>query len=159
MKQSELSKWLKVIAAVAALCCVALGAYIMPLLGDDVVQQFPEYRNMYWPCLVFFWVTELPVLAALVCAWQIFTQIGRDNSFCMENAARLRTVSRLAILDTVLYVLAAVALAVLKLLHPSLLIADMAVVFVGLAVAVASAALSHLTQKAASLKDENDLTI
>ena len=29
----------------------------------------------------------------------------------------------------------------------------------GLAVAVASAALSHLTRKAASLKDENDLTI
>ena len=43
--------------------------------------------------------------------------------------------------------------------HPSVAIASLAVVFVGVAVAVGSALLSHLVKKAAALQEQSDLTI
>ena len=43
--------------------------------------------------------------------------------------------------------------------HPGVAIASLAVVFVGVAVAVGAAALSHLVGKAALLQEQSDLTI
>lgn len=159
MKQAELSKWLKTIVIVAAVCCIALGAILIPVIGREEAAATPDLAYLFWPCLIFFWITEVIVLAALEQAWRIFSEIGRDNSFCAENAARLKTISRLAAADSVLYAVCAVVLAVLNALHPGVLLVFVGIVFIGLAITIASAALSHLTQKAASLKDENDLTI
>lgn len=159
MKQRELSKWLKLIIVVAAACCIALGAFLIPVLGREEANAAPELAYLFWPCLIFFWITELVVLAAFWQAWLIFSEIGRDNSFCMENARRLRTISRLAIVDSVLYAVCTIVLVILGAMHPGVLLIFAGIVLVGLAIAIASAALSHLTQKAASLKDENDLTI
>jgi hypothetical protein len=99
------------------------------------------------------------VIASLVLAWRIFAEIGRDNSFCEKNALRLRGISRLALLDTVLYILFAVVQACLGQLHPEFIPMYLAVIFVGAAMTITTAALSHLTRKAADLKSENDLTI
>ena len=159
MKQAELSKWLKIIVLAAAVCCVVLGAVLVPMLGLEEVRATPELEYLFWPCLIFFWVTELIVIVALREAWLIFTEIGRDNSFCWQNAKRLGKISRLAAADSVLYAVCAVVLVLLRAMHPSVLLVFAGIVLVGLAIAVASAALSHLTQKAAALKDENDLTV
>lgn len=159
MKQSELSKWLKIIVVVAAVCCIVLGAFLIPELGREEAVATPDLAYLFWPCLIFFWITDIIVLAALWQAWQIFTEIGRDNSFCAENAGRLRNISRLAAADSILYAVFAVVLVALNAMHPGVLLIFAGLVLVGLAVAIAAAALSHLTQKAASLKDENDLTI
>ena len=43
--------------------------------------------------------------------------------------------------------------------HPSIVIASLLIVFVGVAVAVAAVVLSHLIEKAAVLKEQTDLTI
>lgn len=159
MKQAELSRWLKIIVIVAALSCLALCIFIVPQLGRAAVRHYPEYSGYYLPCLIFFWVSALPVFAALIKAWEIFREIGKDNSFCAQNAARLRVISIMALADTIYYIIGAVVLAALNMLHPALMIILIGVLFIGFTVMTASAALSHLTQKAASLKDENDLTI
>lgn len=159
MKQSELSKWLRLIVVAAAACCVVLGAVLIPMLGRAEIKAMPELAWLFWPCLIFFWITELVVLAALWQAWRIFTEIGRDNSFCAENARRLRTISRLALTDCGLYTVCAVVLALLGALHDWSVFVFAGIVVFGLAVAAAAAALSHLTFKAAAMKDENDLTI
>lgn len=159
MKQAELSKWLKLIVLAAAVCCVVLGAVLIPMIGVEEVRAAPEFAYLFWPCLIFFWVTELVVFAALREAWMIFTEIGRDNSFCVENAKRLGNISRLAAADAVLYAVCAVVLVLMRAMHPGVLLVFAGIVLVGLAIAVAAAALSHLTQKAAVLKDENDLTV
>ena len=80
-------------------------------------------------------------------------------SFCRKNADRLRACSLLALLDTVLYLLAAVVLAYFHLLHISLIIGGVVLCAIGSAVSVCCAALSHLTRKAADMQSENDLTI
>ncbi len=159
MKQKELSVWLRVVVVLIGAAVLFLGAVFLPALGRDAAEMNPEVEYLFWPCLLFLWATLLPVLASLVLAWLIFAEIGRDNSFCMENARRLRAISILALIDTLLYIVWIVALGMLNVLHPSVLIGSVCIVFMGVGFTVGAAALSHLAQKAASLKDENDLVI
>lgn len=159
MKQKELSIWLRVITAAAGVCCALLAFVIVPSVGCRAAERMPEFSGLFWPCLIFFWVSVVPVAWALVLAWRIFARIGRDRSFCMENAAALRSISRLAALDTALYVAAAVVMALNGLGTEILLLIFLGVVFIGICVCICCAALSHLTRKAAEMQSENDLTI
>jgi hypothetical protein len=159
MKQKELSVWLRVVVVLIGVAVVFLGAVFLPMLGGEAAGMNPELSWLFWPCLLYLWATILPVLAALVLAWLIFAEIGRDNSFCMANARRLRAISILALVDTLLYIVWMVGLGLLGVLHPSVLIGSVCIVFMGVGFTVGAAALSHLAQKAAALKDENDLVI
>ncbi len=100
-----------------------------------------------------------PRLRGPALVWQIAAEIGRDNSFCHKNAERLRLISFLALTDTVLYIASGFYLALANILPISVFLLIVGIVSIGIALTVASAALSHLTQKAADLKSENDLTI
>ena len=155
MKQKELSVWLRL----GALCVLFLALVFVPSVGQDIAGENPNLAPAYLPCLIFFWVTTVPVYAFIVLVWLIAVDIGRDNSFCRKNADRLRACSLLALLDTVLYLLAAVVLAYFHLLHISLIIGGVVLCAIGSAVSVCCAALSHLTRKAADMQSENDLTI
>ena len=159
MKQKELSVWLRVTVVLIGAAVLFLGSVFLPRLGYEAAEMNPDTASLFWPCLLFLWATLLPVLAALVLAWLIFAEIGRDNSFCMANARRLRAISILALIDTLLYVVWIVMLGLLRVLHPGVLIGSVCIVFMGVGFTVGAAALSHLAQKAAALKDENDLVI
>ena len=145
MTQRELSVFLRAIVVGVGVCCLAIGVY--GLLVDG--------REFVW-LTVFYGVTLVPMYAALVLFWRIFADIGRDRSFTQKNALRLRGVSRLALLDTLLYV---AGLVVVFLRGPNVLLLFITVILLGIAMTVLCAALSHLTQKAYELKSENDLTI
>ena len=159
MKQKELSRWLRVFVVFGWAACVLLSAVIMPTVARDTAMDWPEFAHLRWPCLALFWLGMVPVVIALWHGWKIFGQIGRDNSFCEENARRLRMISLLALGDTLLCVIGAVFLLICSALHPSILLALILIALIGLGVFVASAALSYLTWKAAILKEENDLTV
>jgi len=47
----------------------------------------------------------------------------------------------------------------LNMNHPGILLLSLLICFVGVAVTVAAACLSHLVRKAAKLQDESDLTV
>ncbi|NCB52241.1 MAG: DUF2975 domain-containing protein [Clostridia bacterium] len=159
MKQKELSGWLKSIVILGALCAVFLGVVIAPKYGYDFAEVSPELAYMLWPCLIFVWVSIVPVAAALVLVWQIAAEIGRDNSFCHKNAERLRMICIMALSDTLLYIAGGIYLALANILHISIFLLIVGIVSIGAALTVTAAALSHLTRKAADLKSENDLTI
>ena len=114
---------------------------------------------MYWPCLVFIWITAVPFYFALYKGWLICQEISNDNSFCQENAQRLKEISKLASSECILYSAATIILFIMNLLHPSILLMTLFIIFVGISIAVVSAAISHLVEKASELKKENDLTI
>jgi len=158
MKQKELSGWLKVLIIVAYVCCAAAAIWLVPELGRTAVAYELAETWLFWPCLIFFWLTLVPVLWCLVLAWRIAAEIGKDNSFCMENALRLRTVSRLALVDTIAYLIAAIVLTPFGLNLPGLML-FLAIMILGSALSVGMAALSHLIAKAADLKTDSDLTI
>ena len=159
MKQKELSRWLRCIVVFGWFCCVLLSAVVLPMLAREAAAQAPDFAYLKWPCLALFWIGMAIVAAALWHAWRIFGEVGRDNSFCVENAKRLRWISLLALADTILCALSAVFLLACGALHPGIFLMLLLIVVIGLGMFAASAALSYLTWKATALKEENDLTV
>lgn len=159
MKQKELAKWLKWIIVFAALIGMFLCIVVVPFFGRDTALMYPEFAYMFWPCLIFVWITAVPFYFALYKAWLICQEIYVDNSFCRANAERLRDISKLALTECILYSAAMIVLFILNLLHPSILLMILFVIFVGISIGIVAAALSHLVEKARELKEENDLTI
>lgn len=164
MGQKELSLLLKLVVAVLAVfLTLALGFFVPPLAHEaylfykDISEALANAFAWGVPAVI--GLSAIPCYASLVLAWRIFAAIGRNNSFCVENARRLRTISRLALADTALYVVLSMGLCALGIGHPSIVLILTAIILFGAAVTVCCAALSHLTQKAADLKADSDLTI
>lgn len=159
MKQKELSRWLKAIDLVAGIIGLLLCGLVAPALGRAFVEEYPQLHGWFWPTLLYIWLMAAVVYVCLWHAWKIFTEIGKDNSFSLINAKRLRSVSRLALLEAGLICIGVVVLMLKNLLHPSILFAMLFLLFLAIALSVVCAALSHLVEKAYLLKQENDLTV
>lgn len=95
----------------------------------------------------------------LVLGWRISSNIGADKSFSRENAKLLKWISYLAAGDAAFFFVGNIVLLLLSMSHPSVALGSLFVVFAGVAIAMAAAALSHLVLKAAAIEEENDLTI
>ena len=156
MRQKELSIWLRsmviVVGIFLVLCCV----FLAPASGRQA--EAAANGSGVWTVALLY-VTAVPAFWALGIAWLIFRDIGRDRSFTEINAARLRRISILAGADTVLYLIAFGFLAVLGAMSPAGALIRGAIVLFGAGCSAASAALSHLTAKAARMQDDSDLTI
>ena len=159
MEQKTLSRWLKIILVGVGLCGLAVYALILPLYGQGLVGQNPEMADRYWPWLIFLWATGVPCYIALVLGWRIAGNIGRDRSFSNENARLLKRISLLAAGDAVFFFVGNVVLLFANMSHPGVVLFSLLIVFAGVAVSVAAAALSHLVLKAAQLQEQSDLTI
>lgn len=83
----------------------------------------------------------------------------KDRSFSNENAKYLKWISWLAAGDGIFFFIGNVVLLFINMSHPGVALFSLIVVFAGVAVAVAAAALSHLVKKAAALQEQSDLTI
>ena len=159
MKQKSLSVWLKIIIIGVGICGLVCDLLVIPELGISAAGNDPALTRMYLPWLIFAWVCSLPCYAALVLSWLITRNIGRDRSFSLENARYMKYISVLAGGDTALFFIVDVIYFLLGMSHPGVLILSLLVVFIGVAVSVAAAVLSHLIAKAADLQDQSDLTI
>lgn len=159
MSQKSLNKWLKGIITGMGICGAIIYLYLIPVWGRDIAEANPEFLYCYIPWIVVILVTAIPCYWGLYFGWRISSEIGKDNSFSMENARYLRNISMLAALDSVYFFLANLVLMILNMNHPGIFLLSLFVVFAGIAVTVATAGLSHLVRKAADLKAENELTI
>lgn len=159
MSQKSLSRWLKAIIGGMAICGALIYLYIIPILGRDLVDARPEYTSWYFPWLAVVLVSAIPYYWGLYFGWKVSTEIGKDNSFSMENAEYLKNISILAALDSLYFFAANVVFMVINMNHPGVFLISLIVVFIGVAVTVAAAALSHLVRKAAEIQQENELTI
>lgn len=159
MKQNEFAKWLKFITITTGIIGLFFCFLIVPGLGRHIASANPEFSYMFMPSLMFIWITAIPFYLALWKAWRICCEISKDHSFSEKNAKALKYISRLALVEYILYLFAMVVLLFLNLLHPSILLISLFIIFVGISVGIVSAVLSHLVQKANDIKQENDLTI
>lgn len=159
MKQNTLSKWLRVIIAGVGICGIIIYAAVVPMLGSAMVDKFPEFSYCRIPWLVLIWLTAIPCYFALALAWKIAINIGEDRSFSVENARLLKWISVLAAGDSAVFFAGNLVYLLLNMNHPSIVLLSLLIEFFGIAVSVASAALSHLVMKAAELQNESDLTI
>ena len=159
MDQKVLSKWLKVIILGVGLCGLIVYGLVIPAYGRSLVARYPEFSNRFVPWLLFLLATGVPCYAVLVLGWRIADTIGADRSFIPENGSRLTWISRLAAGDAGFLFTGNVVLLLLNMSHPGVFLGLLVIVFLGIAVAVAAACLSHLVQKAAALQEQSDLTI
>ncbi len=159
MKQKELSNLLifigVLVTAAIAVCC----ALIAPVMGRAVAEDYPDYAYMYLPCLIYIWMAAVPVLISCVISIRIFLEIGRDNSFCEENAARLRHIGRLFLFETVYLFLGITLMGILGMLFLTVFLCLALACSVSLCATIVCSALSHLTYKAYLLKRDSELTI
>jgi len=159
-KQKTLSNWLKsVVIGMGVLGAIVYGLVLPMCWQNATVNHASLGGTTYWIRMVFLWITAIPCYIALVYAWKVFTEIGNNNSFSFVNAKYLKNVAILALVDTVYYLLGNLVLFFLNKNHPGVLLIAFLITFVGVAVVIVCAALSQLIQKAAEMKEENELTI
>ncbi len=159
MKQTTLSKWLKLIFAGVGICGLVGCVWVIPAFGQIIVRDNPDYSHCYYPWLFLLWAAAIPCFIALGLGWGIAANIGEDRSFSVENARLLKWIAILAAGDAGFFFLMNVLYLLLKLSHPGVTLISLLVVFAGIAVSVVAAALSHLVMKAAELQEQSDLTI
>jgi len=159
MKHDIFAKWLKVVIAGVVLIGLACCVYIIPQMSKIYSNKYPEFISWVIPWKIVLYVCAVPCFIAMVLAWMIASNIQKDKSFCIANAKLFKAFSFLALGDSVFLGVASVVLWLLGYNHPGLLFVQFLIVFIGLAIYVCSAALSYFVAKAASLQEENDLTI
>ena len=159
LEQKTLSRLLKVTVWIILLLGIGIYAVFLPLEGRAFAEMYPEFAVWYWPWLLFLLGTALPVLAALFLLYRISVNIGRNQSFTRRNATYMKWISFLAFIDVVYFVLGNVIFIWLNAYHSALLFVALFLVLLGLAIGIATAAVSHLILKAARLQEENDLTV
>lgn len=159
MDKKDTGKWLKVIIMMAGLISLVLVVVLAPLLGKELVMANLELEFMFWPSLIFIWLTAIPLFISLYLFYLISQEIIKDNPFYIKNVTRLTIVSRLALLEAGLYLFALIVLIILGVFHISLLLIIIIVMFIALAMAVITAILAHLVDKARRIEIENELTI
>ncbi len=159
MSQKSLVKWIQGILIGFGICGLIFYGGLIPNIGLGLVDSYPEFGYMFYPWLIFILLTGIPCYIFLYFAWKITLNIDKDNSFCMDNSMHLKKMAYLALFDTVFFMVGNVIYFFLGMNHPATLLGSLLVVFVGVAISVACAALSHLVSNAAGIKEENDLTI
>ncbi|MCR5700881.1 MAG: DUF2975 domain-containing protein [Lachnospiraceae bacterium] len=159
MEQKALATWLKIIIIGVGICGLVVYFIVFPSYGQSIVNDYPEFANRFLPWLVFLWITAIPCYAAFVFGWKIAVNIGRDKSFSNDNASYLKWIAWFATADAIFFFVGNIVLWLADMSHPGVVLLSLIVVFAGVAIAVASAGLSHLVQKAAALQEQSDLTI
>ncbi len=159
MNQQTLAKWLKIIIGGSAICGLAIYFYFFPYYGQSLIAENPDYSLYYWPWLIFLWITAVPCYTVLYFSWEIAVEISKDNSFSIKNALLLKSISQLAVLDSVIVLAGNILYLIININHPGIILLSLIIIFIGIALAVTTAALSHLVLKAAAIRLENELTI
>ena len=159
MSQANLSRSLKIILTGVGICGLIVYFIILPTVGNDLHDSYPEFAGWHWPWMIFLWCTSIPCFLVLSLGWKIAANIGADRSFSSENARLLQRIAWLAAGDTVFFFAGNVLLFFLNMNHPGILLVSLLICFAGVAVTVAAICLSHLVQKAAGLQEQSDLTI
>ena len=159
MKQNELAKSLKLFIGLTCIILAICGFVIVPKLASDISISTPQFLPLYYPFIIFIWITIIPFYAALFECWKISNEINKDNSFSKKNIDSLNRIRRYALCECFLYFVGALILLYFNLLHLSILIIILFVIFIAMCISVFAAVLAHLVQKAYDLKNENDLTI
>ena len=156
MNRHALARRLRLILIGIALCGLLFYALLLPCF---LRRSFPDDSVAFWAHLILLWISGIPCYIVLWYGLRVVRNIDADRSFCAENAAHLRAVSTLASLDAVYIFLCDILLLLLGVSEGMMLLLSVIIIFVGAAVSVSAAALSHLVLRAAELQEQSDLTI
>ncbi|MBP3940997.1 MAG: DUF2975 domain-containing protein [Christensenellaceae bacterium] len=154
MSQKNLSVMLRMICIV---CCFVL-LYMCGYAYFRIDEMMKEVLHIVLAKLIVA-VCAVVVAMAIFFAWAIFADIGRDRSFTMKNAVRLKMIAWLFLSDSLVFLAALAVVFILKIGSAGLPFVMLLIIFIGISLTVICACLSHLIAKAAAIEQENELTI
>ena len=159
MNHNQLAKQLKAVIIGVAVFGLLVYLWIVPTLGQNMAEMFPECADAYMPWLIFIWATGIPCFTALFFAWKIASNIGTDHSFCTDNGILMKRIAKLASADGIFFFLGNIVLLFAGINHPGIVIVSLLVMCIAMGIFVAASALSHLIMEAAELQEQSDFTI
>lgn len=156
MKQIKISYWLKgmtvVLGIMGLLAFSGLTWYAFTLK-----KEMPE--SAQWQFIFFTWYTAVLCYLILFQFWKVCTEIGKDNSFSMENARAFHIMGLCAIAEITGEAGRIIWLGVTGLAEPAKVLAVVVKMILAAMFLLLCEALSRLIQYAYDVKQENDLTI
>ncbi len=154
-KQYQLSLWLKTVDLFLMILVIMLFG-VFSWYGAKGVGPTAENIRSYG---IFLYVTEVLTLVMLIIFWRVATEIGRDNSFSMENVKHFRYIGycsgtiSMGYLFRLIYVIANGNFTWFRIGY------CLALMIFGILVLSVCLILSCLIKNAYEMKQENDLTI
>ena len=131
-----------------------------PLVANECRDMYPELAFLFWPGLIYLWIIALFYCAAMAEYFRVCIRIGRDQSFCAENALALGKIALCMNTAGGLWIL----LSFLPGLLWGIAIGPVFLIFLlaaaaSFALGILAWALGKLLSRAVKLKEENDLTV
>ncbi len=159
MEQKRIANVLKIFTIAVAVVGAIFFLWLVPEIIKECANAIQGAEILCWSGTIGMWVIGVLCYIALWEFWRICTRIGRDNSFCTENARSMRNIGILAFLAAILIIGGCVYLTCVNCFFGFQAIVAFWVLFIACGVGIICMALSGLIQNAARLKEENDLTI
>lgn len=146
------------------ICCMAMIGlviyiFVIPRVGQGLVEYLPEYEHAYLPWLIFLWCTGIPCYGVLYEVWKVCENLYLSRFFEKENAQRMHRVSLMAKIDTIFLLIGNLVLLLFNINHVSIIILFVLVAFVGVFISTVAEIMSKYIIDASSLKEEAELTI
>ena len=156
MKQTKISYWLKGLVIVLAIMGILLFG---GLTCCAFYLKNTQPDNSLWTFVFFTWYTAALCYVVLIEFWKVCTQIGKDNSFSLENTRAFHHMTICGIAAGIGFTVRLVWLFVCGAITVSGAVFIVTEIILSGIFAVLCEALSRLVQNAYEVKQENELTI
>lgn len=150
---------LKAVVVFAFAALLMIGLIPVPRFAHLAARWQPGLAGLVPWAIAYINLGFVPVYAALVLAWQVFNDIGQDESFSQANARRMRRAAGLALAEGVWLILGMLWLQFAQALGGFYLLVFLGLFLLSLSAAVVLYVLGYLIDQAAELKEEAELTI
>lgn len=161
MNGKNLCFWMRLSVILLALCGICICVFWYPfsrlLFNSEAGTPDAPGEAGLWAHRTLLWVAAIPCFVVLGLAWKVASAIGQDQAFTTLTAKTIRTAARILFVDSMGYLV--LNLALLPLGGFLFMGVHFFFILVGLVISVLAAILSHLVQKAALIREENEGTI
>jgi len=161
MTRKTMSNLLRAALLVGGVLCALFFFGFLPFFVQEQIRCELLEQKFFVPVMLFGFVLAVPVFVALFPCWEFFGSLReKGGAFTKRNAEIFKTVSRLALLDTVLFPVGVIVLALIGVGSAPLTVVGIPLgVFAGATVSLVCHVLSRMVGDAAALREENDMTI
>ena len=156
MKQKKICRWLKGLTVLLGTMGVAFFGGVT-VLAFYMRQQNPQ--DPVWSFVFFSWYTAVLCYGVLFQFWNVCTQIGRDNSFSLENVRSFHRMAMLGVAAGAGYLVRMVYLIAAGGFRWPAFLYNLALILLSVVFVTLCEALSQLVRNAYEVKRENELSI
>ena len=136
-----------------------MGRSLLDVLLDETNLTQKRYDTIFHAWLAFAWAAAIPCYAALAFAIRVAVRMGRGEAFSKGTARSITQFAWCAMADTILVFVVNIAFLAMNFSRPVIFIAYGLVVVMGIGVYILFRILASYVYQAATLREEQELTV